>query len=52
MAYTNKQTKWTIETFKASFGFLNESFSSNELEELENIPEKIRIKILDKKSDV
>ena len=39
-ASINKQTKWTIETFKASFGFLNESYSLNETEELENIPEE------------
>ena len=40
-AYTNKQRKWTIETFEASFGFLNESFSLNQIEELENIPEEL-----------
>ena len=42
MAYINKQTKWTIETFYATFGFLNESFSLNEIEELENIPEEFQ----------
>ena len=38
--------------FLSKFGFLNESFSLNEIEELENIPEEFEYKILEKEFDV
>ena len=37
MANFNKQTKWTTKILNASFGFLNENFTLNEIEELEKI---------------